>query len=50
MPQTWAVDDLLKAVVEYLYVAPAKVAEFGKRFRAAEAAASNSSPAITGSS
>lgn len=30
LPQVWAIDDFLKAIIEYLYVAPSKVAEFKK--------------------
>ncbi len=28
----WAIDDFIKAIIEYLYVAPAKIAAFHKRF------------------
>ncbi len=31
-PQVWAIDDFIKAIIEYLYVAPAKIGEFKKRF------------------
>jgi hypothetical protein len=34
-PRAWAVDDLLKAVIEYMYVAPAKIASFKKTLTAA---------------
>lgn len=29
-PMTWAIDDLFRAVIEYVYVAPAKLSEFNK--------------------
>lgn len=32
-PQIWAIDDFIKAVVEYIYVAPRKIEEFKKRFQ-----------------
>jgi len=32
LPQVWAIDDFLKAVIEYLYVAPSKIADFKKTF------------------
>lgn len=33
VPQVWAIDDFLKAVVEYIYVAPKKIEEFKNRFQ-----------------
>jgi hypothetical protein len=32
VPQVWAIDDFIIAIIEYLYVAPAKIEEFKKRF------------------
>ena len=37
-PQVWAIDDFLKAVIEYLYVAPKKVNEFKSRFLSVKSA------------
>jgi hypothetical protein len=33
---TWALDDFFKTIVEYIYVAPAKLARFKKRLEEAE--------------
>jgi hypothetical protein len=31
VPMTWAIDDFFQAIVEYVYVAPSKLAEFEER-------------------
>ncbi|MGA2507091.1 MAG: DUF4145 domain-containing protein [Chitinispirillaceae bacterium] len=31
-PQVWAIDDFIKVIIEYLYLAPSKIAEFKKRY------------------
>lgn len=31
-PQVWAVDDFIKAIIEYMYVAPKKIEDFKERF------------------
>jgi hypothetical protein len=33
MLQVWAIDDFMKAVIEYIYVAPKKIEEFKSRFK-----------------
>jgi hypothetical protein len=30
-PMTWAIDDFFQAIIEYVYIAPAKLAKFAKR-------------------
>lgn len=32
VPQVWAVDDFIKAIIEYIYVAPKKIEDFKDRF------------------
>jgi hypothetical protein len=32
MLQVWAIDDFIKAIVEYIYIAPEKIIKFKKRF------------------
>jgi hypothetical protein len=32
MLQVWAIDDFIKAILEYIYVAPKKIEEFKRRF------------------
>jgi len=33
VPMTWAIDEFFRAIVEYVYVAPAKIEKFEKRMR-----------------
>jgi hypothetical protein len=33
VPMTWAMDEFFRAIVEYVYVAPSKIAEFSKRLQ-----------------
>jgi hypothetical protein len=37
VPQTWAIDEFFRVVVEYVYVAPSKLAEFRKTLNRANA-------------
>lgn len=38
-PMTWAIDEFFRAVVEYVYIAPGKLAEFKKRLAATKTGA-----------
>lgn len=33
VPMTWAIDEFFRAIVEYVYIAPAKLETFQKRIR-----------------
>ncbi|MFT3788351.1 MAG: DUF4145 domain-containing protein [Tepidisphaeraceae bacterium] len=36
VPQTWAIDEFFRAIVEYVYVAPHKLASFRKKLEVAD--------------
>jgi hypothetical protein len=36
VPMTWAIDEFFRAIVEYVYVAPAKIAKFESRLKRAK--------------